>query len=394
MTELLFYKDKRITDFTATVIGTVCDRNGRHGIVLDRTAFFPEQGGQYADPGTIDGITVTDVTMDSDNVIHFIPEDKVSCFKEGQVVNGTIDWKARFDRMQNHTGEHILCGIIHRKFGYENVGFHLSDDIVTMDISGELTPAQLEETEAEANAAVWENHPVTILYPTREEATEISYRSKLDICEGLRLVIIEGVDTCACCALHVDSTAEVGMIKIVKSMRYKGGMRLTICCGNRALCDYRNRFRSTCEISALLKVPEEDIVSGVKDSFARIERLRTDLYGAKSLYASGKMNSVISSYNENSGNIVLGLEDCPMEILRNTANMATGILNDGSCVIVYSKIPSSDGFSFVLAIKEGDIVPLSKKIISELKGRGGGRGNMVSGTLFASEEEITGYFKI
>ena len=203
MTLKLYDNDSFLFSFSARVLS--CESAGeRWRAVLDRTAFFPEGGGQPADPGTLGGVPVLDVQEEPDGIAHYLP----SPLPEGETVQGELDRAVRLRRMQNHTGEHILCGLAHRHYGYENVGFHLGEDAVTMDLSGELTPEQLRALEREANEVVWEDVPVTARYPDPAELPHLTYRSKLELTENVRLVTIEGYDVCACCAPHVQHTGQ------------------------------------------------------------------------------------------------------------------------------------------------------------------------------------------
>ena len=180
-------------------------------IILDKTAFFPEGGGQGADKGTLNGVEVLDVQNRGEEIVHTVTQE----IPAGTEVTGKLDWDLRFVRMQSHSAEHVVSGTVHAMFGYENVGFHMSERSMAVDFSGPLTAENILEVELAVNQAVWENRSITASFPTREEAQAISYRSKLEITEGLRLVTIDGVDCCACCAPHVGSTGEIGLIKIM-----------------------------------------------------------------------------------------------------------------------------------------------------------------------------------
>src|SRR5699024_8742548 len=229
------------------------ERNGGYQAVLTRTAFFPEGGGQSADTGFLytkegEEIRVTDVHEKDGVVYHHISQP----VQEGTEVRGKLDFQERFSKMQQHTGEHILSGLVNRHFGYRNVGFHLGTQEVTMDYNGVLTEEDLRQIEYEANEAVAENIPVKVLYPSKEELKNIIYRSKIEIEGQIRIVQIPGYDSCACCAPHVKETGSVGLIKIVGAVHYKCGMRVSILCGFRALEDYRMKERNVAEISNLL----------------------------------------------------------------------------------------------------------------------------------------------
>ena len=233
-TRKIYYEDVHQTDFTAVVTECVpAKEEGYYLIVLDASAFFPEEGGQSADKGTLNGQEVLDVSIKQGILYH-----KMTCeLPTGTEVTGHVDWNRRFDFMQQHSGEHMISGLLHSHFGLENVGFHLSDREVTLDMNGEVSLEQLRLIEQEANAYVWKNLPVNISWPTAEKLVNLNYRSKLALTENVRIVEIPGVDLCACCAPHVDTTGQIGLIKIVNVQSHRGGVRINILCGGRALAD-------------------------------------------------------------------------------------------------------------------------------------------------------------
>ena len=274
MTEKLFYQDSRIRKFTARVESCRETEQNQYEVVLDRTAFFPEEGGQYADSGRLfqgeQEIPVFDVQEKNGILIHYTEK----ALQEGTEITGEIDYEERFSKMQQHTGEHIVSGIVHRRFGYNNVGFHLGNEEVTMDFDGMLTMEQIREIEREANEAVAANVEIQVLYPTKEELKDIAYRSKMEIEGQVRIVRIPGWDTCACCAPHVTATGEIGIIKLTGAIKYKGGMRVSMLCGFRALEDYNRKEESVIAISRKLSAKPETIVEAV-------ERLEKEIQAGK-----------------------------------------------------------------------------------------------------------------
>ena len=229
MTERLYYEDAHQRTFTARVASCA---PGKHGfdVVLDRTCFYPEGGGQAGDTGLLGGVRVTDTHERDGEVVHYCE----SPLEIGAEVAGEIDWDARFERMQLHSGEHILSGLAHKHFGYENVGFHMGADFVTIDFNGMLDDAQLAMLEREANEAVWQDLPVEVTYPSPEELKTIPYRSKKELTGQVRIVTIPGYDICACCGTHVSRTGEIGPIRIFSCVKFHDGVRLEILCGRRA----------------------------------------------------------------------------------------------------------------------------------------------------------------
>ena len=257
-TEKLFYNNSHQKSFEATVLSCQKKEN-YYEIVLDQTAFFPEGGGQYADTGYLGDAKVLDVQEQEGQILHRTDQE----LPVGEKVTGQLDWELRFMKMQQHTGEHIVSGIVHERYGYENVGFHLGNEDCTMDFSGEIPVEDLQEIEFRANQAVWENLKIQILYPSKEEEKEMTYRSKIEITGQVRVVIVPGYDACACCAPHVDFTGEIGLIKLVGMQRYKGGVRVTMLCGGRAMADYALKQKQAKEISAMLCAKENELTDAV-----------------------------------------------------------------------------------------------------------------------------------
>ena len=275
VTDRLYDGDAYLSEFSAAVVSVTGDEAaGRWDIVLDATAFFPEQGGQTADTGTLnDRVRVLDVRI-SDGVIHHLCDAPLPA---GAVVTGKLDFSHRFSHMQQHTGEHILSGLCARTYGCRNVGFHLSDHIVTVDYDKPLSLAQLDELEWAANRAVWADLPVRCWFPTAEEAECLDYRSKKEISDRLRVVSIPGVDDCACCAPHVHTTGEVGLISIMGVTAYKGGVRLSILCGGRALAAVKQKQRCLEALTRRMTCGEDELlqVLGKRDAELRDLRQRT-----------------------------------------------------------------------------------------------------------------------
>ena len=259
MTRKLYDLDSHRRDFSATVLR--CDPDGaRYAVVLDQTVFFPEGGGQGADTGVLGGAHVLDVQLLPDAIVHYTDVP----LTPGAQVRGGIDWPQRFRRMQGHSGEHIISGLIHSEYGFDNVGFHLGEDAITMDYSGELTWTQLMHIEQLANEAVYRNVPIRAEYPAPEQLAHMEYRSKLDLKEDIRIVTVEGYDVCACCAPHVSHTGEIGAIKFTSLMRHRGGVRVTILCGSDAEADYREKSAQVAALSAQLSVRQADVVPAVQ----------------------------------------------------------------------------------------------------------------------------------
>lgn len=229
-TRRLYYEDVYKKEFTATVLECRERKNG-FAVTLDESAFYPEGGGQPSDVGTLGDVKVTEVHEKDGELLHYTEQ----ALEVGAKVEGKIDWARRFDLMQQHSGEHMVSGVIHAKYGYDNVGFHMGSDVITVDLNGMLDEAQLAEIEREVNEKVWENKEVVITYPTEEELKTLDYRSKKELTGKVRIVDFPGADVCACCGTHVTHTGEIGMVKLLSVVKFRDGIRMEMICGKRVL---------------------------------------------------------------------------------------------------------------------------------------------------------------
>ena len=386
MTEKLFYKDSYTKEFQARVLScTECRES--YQAVLTRTAFFPEGGGQSADTGffyTEDGreIPVTDVQEKDGIVFHYI----TSPVKEGEEIKGKLDFEERFSKMQQHTGEHIVSGLVNRHFGYHNVGFHLGAEEVTMDYDGVLTQEDLEQIEMEANQAVAENIPVVVLYPSEEELKNITYRSKIEIEGQVRIVQIPGYDSCACCAPHVKETGSIGLIKIVGAIHYKGGMRVSMLCGFRALSDYRMKERNVVKISNLLSAKQEDTAQAVERLGQEVNRQKEKIKNLQQRYVDLCLEEAGNQAKTDPGkSIFLFVEELDAGARRNFVNAAMDMTEGFAGVFVGS---DEEGYQYVLGSRSRDIQDAGKKLNARFQGKGGGRPPMIQGSLHGEEQAL------
>lgn len=372
----LFYEDSHIREFEAKVLS--CQPEGDYyKVVLDRTAFFPEGGGQYGDVGYLDDVKVTD-TREKEGVIYHKTDIP---FEEGQTVCGKLDWSVRFERMQQHSGEHIVSGIVHRRYGYENVGFHLGDECCTMDFNGPISKDELKEIEKEANKAVFENLDIFVTYPTKKELADMEYRSKIEIDGQVRIVTIPGYDVCACCAPHAKQTGEIGLIKLVNIMNYKGGERITMLCGSRALEDYDIKQENARAIGAMLCEKENAIASAV-------ERLKTEQGSLKSKVAQlqQKLLSYKAEEIELQENITCVFDE---ELTGNGPREFMNLLLErGAKVCAVFAGTDKLGYRYVIGSRTEDVRPLSKMLNEKFQGRGGGKPQMVQGSLCGKKSLI------
>lgn len=380
MTIKLYDTDSYLTEFEAKVLSCKeCEKGFE--VILDQTAFFPEEGGQCCDKGCIDGIEVIDVQLSDDSIVHYLKE----ALEAGKTVKGKIDFKVRFRNMQNHTGEHIICGIAHEKYGYENAGFHLGEDTVTMDLDGPLTKEQIDEIEFLANEAVYKNLEVSACYPPEEELEKIPYRSKSEIQGKVRIVTIDGVDICACCAPHVSRTGEVGIIKIVDFFAHRGGVRITLLCGFDALCDYRQRYAQTLAISNMLSVKQHETADGVKKLLDDMGKLRGEISEKSKALAALYADSI----DETKENVIL-FTTLNRDEMRDIVNR--GMKKCKGIVAVLSG-NDTDGYGYIFGSENVKLKDFSKELNSALNGRGGGSDTMIQGNLGAKKEEIESFMK-
>lgn len=367
-----------MSEFSATVL-SVTEENGKFAVTLDRTAFFPEGGGQGSDTGSIGGVRVYDVQI-SDGVIYHYTEKPL---EEGKQVACAVDFDRRFRNMQNHSGEHIISGIVHRLYGYENVGFHLSDEM-TVDFDGELTRKQLDEIEDLANKAVYENLPVRAYFPKKDELADLSYRSKKEINEDLRIVEIEGVDVCACCAPHVKLTGEIGVIKILDFFKNKGGVRLFVKCGRDALADYRDKYKNTLEISNLLSVKQHEASAAVNALNAHNAELKAEISRLKKRLIEEKALN-FNSTADRSAVFEDGLDIKELQLYADALYKRNGGIR-----AVFSE--NGNGYAFAICGEESALDGFFGEFKAALPVRGGGRNGIVQGTVNAKRAEIEKLF--
>lgn len=376
MTEKLFYEDSHMTNFSATVI--TCEKSGDvYEAVLSRTAFFPEGGGQYADTGVLGDVEVLDVQERDGVIYHKIK----SPLEIGSKVEGTICWEERFSKMQHHSGEHIVSGLVNQIHGYDNVGFHMGSDAVTMDFNGVLSREQLKEIELKANQAVASNLDIHVLYPSKEELETMEYRSKIEIEGQVRVVVIPGYDSCACCAPHVKKTGEIGMIKLIGMQNYKGGVRVSMLCGFRALSDYDKKSESVKKISVLLSAKENEV-------FEEVERLKEELSLQKEKVLGMQQALLLQKVNhleENQPMVMMFEPKLEGNAPRELMNL---ILEKGAGVAAVFSGNATEGFRYVIGSKESDVRVYAKTLNEKFQGRGGGKPCMVQGSLIGDEDKI------
>ena len=377
-TNKLFYIDTGMREFCAAVVDCFESSKGFE-VELDQTAFYPEGGGQAADRGTLNGIPVLHVREEGERVMHLLEKP----LTVGETVEGIIDYDHRFDLMQQHTGEHIVSGIINSRYGWHNVGFHMGWDSITIDFDGIIPPEDLPMLERWANEAVYRNVRVKVWTPSPEQLPEVRYRTKRELPWPVRIVEVMGYDNCACCGLHVARTGEIGLIKLFSCVRFRGGSRIEMLCGKRAF-DFLSRSHE-----------QNKLVSGA--------------FSAKILEtgeAAGRMNDLLEAQKRRIGEL-------ETEIFR---TIAAGCRDKGCCILFREGLDSvgvrkladqvaevcggtaavfsgaGELYSYCLIEKGGDLRSFNKSMTAALNGRGGGKPDCQMGTVRCAKESILQHF--
>ena len=379
MTEKLYYRDCHLAQFRASVTGCTPTEKG-YLVTLDATAFYPEGGGQACDLGTLGGVRVLDVQERDGVILHLCD----GALQVGDQVDGAIDDARRFDLMQQHTGEHIVSGIIHRRFGYHNTGFHMGADVTTIDFDGIIPVEALAEIEAEANGALWKNLPVRCWYPSPEELPTVSYRTKRALPWPVRIVEIPGYDCCACCGVHTAATGEVGLIKLFSAVGFRGGTRMELACGRRALDMLNLAFAQNTQVSQAFSAKwTETGAAAAKMN----EALAAEKYRAIGLQR--RLIAGIAQRYDNCGNVVHFEPGLDAGLLRELADAIAQ--RCGGIAAVFSG-DDRTGYGFCILARTGDLRPLGKAMTQSLSGRGGGRADAQQGRVNTSRTQIETFF--
>lgn len=376
-TEKLYDIDSYLNEFTAQVIS--CEKNGNYfDIILDKTAFFPEGGGQSADEGTINDVKVVDVQIKDGVIIH-----KALSPVECGPAECKLDWNMRFRRMQNHSGEHIISGIAHNIYGCNNVGFHMGAEM-TVDFDIELDKEQLRIIEKRANEAVYDNVRIYAEYPASEILETLDYRSKLELTEDVRIVTVEGYDICACCAPHVKSSGEIGIIKILSSTRHRGGTRITMICGQDAFDDYCIKADNLYEIAVALCAKHNEELEAFRKLCTENSELK------QKVAALSKELTAIKAQNSDSVNgFTLFFEDTDdMQAVRSLA-LESAKTTETITAVFGGK---SGSYKFAIASMSKSVKPVMSELSAQFKARGGGSDELVQGNIAAEENIIRDFF--
>ncbi|MGN0955243.1 alanyl-tRNA editing protein [Dialister sp.] len=371
----LFYKDAYMKEFDSSVVSCSKGKKG-YEVVLEDTAFYPEGGGQPGDHGTLGGAKVLDVHRKDGVVIHYTDKP----LEAGSTVHGVIDWQRRFDFMQNHSGEHIFSGLVHKKFGYDNVGFHM-DHVVTVDFSGPMTMEDAMEIEKEANQLIYRNVETRISFPSAEELKTIPYRSKIELTGKVRIVEFPGGDICACCGTHVARTGEIGLIKVLSLMNHKGGVRIELACGRWALEDYDRVHDLNRDIAVRFSVKSYETVKAVEKMEKDMADFRQKIHEMNRRYFALRAASLPEGQKA-----VLLVEDSmtPME-LRKFCEYLVEKKPENIIFLVSRKDENS--LNYAIGSGKVNLKPLLKEWNARLHGRGGGK-DIMQGSFACSLEEV------
>ncbi len=377
-TRKLYYEDSHLREFDAAVLS--CEKTEKGwAVILDATAFYPEGGGQACDLGTLGGVNVLDVQERGEDIIHLCGGP----LAVGSTAAGVIDWLRRFDQMQQHSGEHILSGLIHGKFGYHNVGFHVGESAMEVDFDGPITWEEAMDLERKANEAVWRNLPIRCWYPSPEVLPAVGYRTKKDLPWPVRIVEVPGYDKCACCGVHVKHTGEIGPIKILSAAKFHGGTRLQMLCGQRAYEYLGKVFEQNRQVSQAFSAQMLETGPAA--------RRMNEALTAEKFRAAGLEKQVFTQIAQNYVNCGDVLRFEPGLTPNAVRELADAIAQRcGGTAAVFS---GEDGsYNVCMVNKNGDVKTLGSAMAKALNGRGGGKPGYFQGSVKATRQEIEGFF--
>lgn len=378
--EKLYEDNPFLTQFSATVESCVQGKKG-WDVILDQTAFYPEGGGQPYDVGTLGGVQVLEVHEREDRVVHTCDAP----LEVGAMVAGEIDWDRRFDLMQHHSGEHIVSGIAHSKWGCDNVGFHMGADVITIDLNTLIDEVQLQELEHDVNRYIWEDHPIQIDFPSPEELEVLPYRSKKALTGRVRIVSFPGADMCACCGTHVATSGQVGLVKLLSVQKFRDGVRIELVCGKRAL-DYLSRIMEQNRlVSNLLSAKPLATSSAVQRLMEENNQLKSRI-----LTMEDSQFAVLAEQYANTGNVILFQDGLTPDGLRRLCDKV--LQNCGGRCACFSGDDQS-GYKYAIGEKDGDLRAFVKELNQTLGGRGGGKPFFAQGSVSATRAEIEAFLQ-
>lgn len=378
----LFYRDEYAREFDAEVISCQKGKKG-YEVVLSDTAFYPEGGGQPADRGTLGQVNVLDVKRRNGEILHITDAP----LEPGMTVHGVLDWERRFDHMQQHSGEHILSGVVHAQFGYDNVGFHMNDEVVTVDFNGPITWEEAMELEDKVNAYIWTDAESRELYPSEEELKAMDYRSKIELKGKVRLVEYPGADLCACCGTHVAHTGEIGLMKILSVSRHKDGVRMEMLFGGRAMKDYDRKHLLNTEFSCRLSAKPYETGEALQRVLDEMNAMKFRKQAMNERYYAMRATSIpvgepVIFFNEPGMSMVEIRKFCDYLISKGKVKTA---------MIISPK--DKESVNYVMGSADLNMRDVGKLLNEELHGRGGGRPEMVQGSFQAEADAVEQAFR-
>ena len=375
MTQRLYYENAYLQEFTATVVSCEPEKSGC-AVVLDRTAFYPEGGGQPGDRGTLGGVNVTDTRERGGEVVHLCDGP----LEPGTTVEGKLDWLRRHDHMQQHSGEHLVSGLICYVYHCDNVGFHMGAETVTIDFNHSIPSDALPLLEEAANRKLWQGLPIVVSHPTPEELEALDYRSKKELSGDVRIVTIPGADCCACCGTHLRQTSEIGLVKLLSIKPFREGVRIEMVAGDRA---YRY-FRAVCEQNHAISVA---LSAKERETAAAVERLKGELADARYrlVGVENRLFDALAASHAREPFALVFEDGLSPDALRRLCERLAAVCSDGAAVFT-----CADGEGWRYAVK---LPPERVKAMNAaLKGRGGGRDGFAQGSVGAGRAEIEAFF--
>lgn len=374
MTEKLYERDSYLREFSAQV--QTCEAaEGGFLVTLDRTAFYPEGGGQPCDLGTLGGAAVLDVQLRDGEIVHLC-DAALSC---GAAVRGEIDWARRFDFMQQHSGEHLVSGLLHAEFGCDNVGFHMGKDMITIDFNVPLDDVALRRIEQKANEAIWADLPTEILYPPAEELPHIFYRSKKELAGQVRIVRFPGVDSCACCGTHVARTGEIGVIQLLSCVKFHDGVRVEMLSGGRCLRYLRRIREENHGVSVMLSAKPMETAAAVARMSRELEAAKQRLTTLEHAEQQRRAEAL-----RGAGDTVLFEAELAPDQVRNLCDKVAKTCG-GRCAVFAG---ADGGWKYAVGGGEADLRPLCKALNAAFSGRGGGKAGFVQGSVQGTRAEL------
>ncbi len=387
MTEKLYEQDPFLVKFETSVVSCVKGKKG-FDIILDRTAFYPEGGGQPYDTGRLEPaggerkVKVLEVHSREGGIVHTCNHP----LEPGTEVTGVIDWDRRFDLMQQHSGEHIVSGLAHYLWGCENVGFHMGAEVITIDFDRPLTEQQLTALEETANWHLWQiNEPVKITYPSPEELEQIHYRSKKALTGQVRIVEFPGADCCACCGTHVRYPAQVGLVKLLSMQKFRDGVRIELVCGGRALRYLNRTWDQNVQVSRFLSAKPFETAGAVERLLEENAALKSRLMALE----ESRFAALAGQY-AGAGDVVLFEDGLSPDALRRLCDAVLHACG-GRCACFSGEDVS--GYKYAVGQAGGDLRDFVKELNQALSGRGGGRPDFVQGAVQADRGDIETFFQ-